>query len=174
MAPLRAMITVFSAVLSQAEHPEDEVGRTVAWSVGAGKARHGLRPVGGTADSPPLAVVHYARDERFITDGEGTHEIARAHGKELDVIGPVLSTGRYTVRPGSRIQSLLTSQTRFTVHRDREPFMSVRESSHRRRTVRIFELQPAEDFDPNVALSLLLLFGAVDRQGVIGELLGES
>lgn len=170
MRRFRAMVTVFSAVLSEAGHTDDETGKTVAWSVGAGQGRHGLLPLGGVVESPPLAVVHFGRNPRLITDGAGAHEIARAQGNVLDVTDPVLATGRYTVRPGSRVRSLLTSSTRFTVHRGHGPVMTVRETSHNRRTVRVFDIQMAEDFDPNVGLALLLMFGGVNRQKVLGEL----
>lgn len=170
MRRFRAMVTVFSAVLSEADHTESETGTTVAWSVVAGKGRHRLQPLGGVVDSPPLAVVHFGSKPRVITDGAGAHEIARAQDKVLDVTGPVLANGRYTVRPGARVWSLLTSSTRFTVRRDHGTVMTVRETSHNRRTVRVFDVQMAEGFDPNVGLALLLMFGGVSRQKVLGEL----
>jgi hypothetical protein len=174
MREFRAMVTVFSAVLSEAGQVEGETGKTVAWSVGAGKGRHRLLPRDGVVGSPSLAVVHFGGKPRLITDDAGAREIARVQDKVLDVTGPVLASGRYTVRPGSRVLSLLTSSTRFTVHRGHGPVMTVRETSHNRRTVRMFDVRMAEGFDPNVGLALLLMFGGVSRQTVLGELVGGS
>lgn len=164
------MVTVFSAVLSEAGHAEGETGKTVAWSVGAGRGRHRLQPLDGVVGSRPLAVVHFGRKPRLITDDAGAREIARAQDKVLNVTGPILASGRYTVHPVARVRSLLTSSTRFTVHRGHGPVMTVRETSHNRRTVRVFDVQMAEGFDPNVGLALLLMFGGVSRQKMLGEL----
>ena len=168
------MVAVFSAVLSEAGDTEDETGATVAWSVGAGQGRHRLQPLGGTVESPSLAVVHFGRKPRLVTDEPGTHEIARAQGNVLDVTGPVLASGRYTVRPGSRLRRFITSSTRLTAHHGDGPVMTVRETSHNRRTVRTFDVRMADGFDPYVGLALLLMYGGVSRQRVLGELFDGS
>ncbi|GAA3657636.1 hypothetical protein GCM10022202_17510 [Microbacterium marinilacus] len=166
------MVSLFSAVLSEVRVVDgEEVEDTpCAWSIGGGRGRHDLMRKGSTVGQAPLATVHFARNARRITDAADGTVIATARRDRLVISGPVLPPGDFAVRPQRVLRGLLESSRSFVARQDETDVLVVRETTHTRRTVRSFDVRMHDGLDPNVGLSLLLLFGAVDRQRVLGEL----
>lgn len=178
MVRYRAMVSVFSAMLSAADPDTGEAidGGTVAWSVsgGRGHGRQQLMRPGTVVGDPPLAVVCFGRAERWITDPDGGTHIARALGRTLRVTGPILPAGEYAIRASRVVMGVLESSDNFIArHRDADVLI-VRETTNRRRTVRVFDVRMADGMDPDIALALMLLYGGANRQGILGELLDRS
>lgn len=173
MRRYEAMVSVFSAMFHEMRPGTDgdlTRGDNRAWSIGAGRGKHDLMYQGSVVGDPPLATVHFGVKPRRITAGSGAEAIATVHGRTLDVTGPLLPAGRYSTRPTRRLLGLWESSTSFAADRDAEEVLRARETTHQRRTIRKFDVHMRDDVDPNIGLALILLFGAVRRQRVLGEL----
>lgn len=165
-------MSMFSAFVSRrAPTGADAAGETLAWSVKAGPDRHALMPRGARVGEASLGIVHFARGVQHVTDAGGTRLIAAVRRNVLEVEGPGLSPGTYAVARRRLLRGALSSSISFDASGPLGDVLHVRELTHTRRTVRRFDLELSDTFDPYVALTLLLIFGCLARQGILGELL---